>query len=94
MLQQRAPEDFVLGSGETHEVREFVELAFKYAGLELQWYGTGVEEKGMDKSSGKNASGSRPRVLQACRGGDPSFKPRNGQEQAWLVSGSGLCRPC
>ncbi|HUW69823.1 MAG TPA: GDP-mannose 4,6-dehydratase [bacterium] len=53
MLQQKIPEDFVLGSGETHEVREFVELAFEYAGFKLEWQGAGVEEKGIDKSSGR-----------------------------------------
>jgi len=52
MLQQDAPDDYVFGSGETHQVREFVELAFHYAGIDIAWKGRGIEEKGYDKSSG------------------------------------------
>ena len=50
MLQQDEPDDFVIATGETHSVREFVNLAFQYAGIELEWTGKGVEEKGMIKS--------------------------------------------
>ncbi|OGW46953.1 MAG: GDP-mannose 4,6-dehydratase [Nitrospirae bacterium GWC2_57_9] len=50
MLQQDKPEDFVIGTGESHTVREFVELAFHYAGLEIEWKGTGTEEKGVIRS--------------------------------------------
>ena len=50
MLQQDKPDDFVIATGETHSVREFVNLAFQYAGIELEWTGKGVEEKGMIKS--------------------------------------------
>ena len=50
MLQQDKPEDFVIGTGESHTVREFVELAFHYAGIELEWKGKGTEEKGIVKS--------------------------------------------
>ncbi|MDY0338199.1 MAG: GDP-mannose 4,6-dehydratase [Acholeplasmataceae bacterium] len=53
MLQTDTPDDFVIATGETHTVREFVTLAFKEAGVELVWEGFGVEEKGIDKSSGK-----------------------------------------
>ena len=53
ILQQEKPEDFVLATGETHTVREFVELAFKEAGIELEWSGLGIKEKGLDKKSGK-----------------------------------------
>ena len=50
MLQQDKPEDFVIGTGESHTVREFVELAFHYAGIELEWKGKGTEEKGIVRS--------------------------------------------
>ncbi len=50
MLQHDKPEDFVIGTGESHSVREFVELAFSYAGVEIEWKGTGVEEKGIIRS--------------------------------------------
>lgn len=53
MLQQEQPDDFVLASGETHPVREFVTLAFKEVGIEIDWKGEGENEKGIDKASGK-----------------------------------------
>ncbi|OLN32167.1 GDP-mannose 4,6-dehydratase [Desulfosporosinus metallidurans] len=53
MLQQKEADDYVIASGETHSVREFVELAFRHAGIELEWSGEGIEEKGIDKNSGK-----------------------------------------
>lgn len=53
LLQQDTPEDFVIATGETHEVREFVELAFKEAGIQVSWQGDGVEEKGIDQATGK-----------------------------------------
>jgi len=53
ILQHPTPEDFVIATGEYHSVREFAELAFKNAGIELKWEGTGVEEKGIDVKTGK-----------------------------------------
>lgn len=53
MLQQDTPDDYVIAMGETHSVREFVELAFKNVGIKLIWQGVGIEEKGMDADSGK-----------------------------------------
>lgn len=53
MLQHEKPEDFVIATGETHTVREFCTLAFKYAGIELVWQGSGINEKGIEKASGK-----------------------------------------
>lgn len=47
MLQHHTPEDFVIATGEYHSVREFCELAFKEAGIELYWTGEGVDEKGI-----------------------------------------------
>uniref|UniRef100_A0A336K246 GDP-mannose 4,6-dehydratase n=2 Tax=Culicoides sonorensis TaxID=179676 RepID=A0A336K246_CULSO len=51
MLQQDKPEDFVIATGETHSVREFVEQAFKYIGTEIEWRGTGLEEVGVEKGT-------------------------------------------
>ena len=48
MLQHEMPEDFVIATGEYHTVREFTDLAFKEAGVELRWEGEGVNEKGID----------------------------------------------
>ncbi len=53
MLQAEEPEDFVIATGVQHTVREFTTLAFKYAGMELEWQGKGLEEKGVDKATGK-----------------------------------------
>jgi GDPmannose 4,6-dehydratase len=53
MLQQKSPDDFVLATGETHTVREFIESAFKTAGYNLAWEGEGVHTKGIDRKSGK-----------------------------------------
>lgn len=53
MMQVDKPDDYVLATGETHSIRTFAELAFKQAGIELEWKGSGVDEKGIDKASGK-----------------------------------------
>ena len=53
MLQQDQPEDYVLATGEQRTVREFVNLAFGFCGIELDWQGSGVDEKGIDKATGK-----------------------------------------
>ena len=53
ILQAEAPDDFVLATGETRSVREFVEIAFAEVGRGIEWRGKGVEETGMDKKSGK-----------------------------------------
>jgi GDPmannose 4,6-dehydratase len=53
ILQQDKPGDYVLATNETHSVREFVELSFDEVGIELKWDGTGSDEKGYDKKTGK-----------------------------------------
>jgi len=53
ILQQDEPKDYVLATNETHTVREFVELAFAEVGVVIEWNGTGVDEKGIDKATGK-----------------------------------------
>ncbi|MGO4726637.1 MULTISPECIES: GDP-mannose 4,6-dehydratase [Inquilinus] len=52
IVQQDVPDDYVLATGETHTVREFVELAFRVAGRDIEWAGTGVDEKGLDARTG------------------------------------------
>ena len=52
ILQQEQPDDYVLATGETHSVREFVELAFAEVGRAIEWRGRGVEEKGVDARTG------------------------------------------
>lgn len=53
MLQHNEPDDFVVATGEQYSVRDFCTRAFKRAGIELSWEGTGVEEKGIDANTGK-----------------------------------------
>ena len=53
MLQKDEPDDFVVATGVQHSVREFCTLAFHYAGIELEFKGEGIDEKGIDKATGK-----------------------------------------
>lgn len=53
ILQNEKPEDYVIATGVQHSVREFCQLAFHYAGIELEFTGEGMEEKGIDKASGR-----------------------------------------
>lgn len=53
MLQQEQPDDFVIATGEYYSVRDFATLAFHHAGIELEWRDKGMNEKGIDKATGK-----------------------------------------
>ena len=53
ILQNEKPDDFVIATGEQHTVREFATLAFHYAGIDLKWEGKGIDEKGIDKATGR-----------------------------------------
>ena len=53
MLQQATPDDYVVATGEMHTVREFVELAFQNVDIAITWKGSGLEEVGVDSSTGK-----------------------------------------
>jgi GDPmannose 4,6-dehydratase len=76
MLQQDEPEDFVIASGRQHSVRYFVELAGRELGMEIEWRGEGVSEKGFDKNSGKCIVEVDPRYFRPAEVetllGDPS----------------------
>jgi GDPmannose 4,6-dehydratase len=76
MLQQDEPEDFVLATGETTEVRQFVQWAFEDVGIDLEWRGTGVDEKGYDGATGKCLVEVDPRYFRPTEVelllGDPS----------------------
>jgi GDPmannose 4,6-dehydratase len=76
MLQQPEPDDYVLATGETHSVREFVELAFAEVGRTIEWRGKGEQEKGVDARSGEvlveiDARYFRPSEVEFLLG-DPS----------------------
>lgn len=64
ILQQEKPDDYVLATNETHTVREFVELAFAEVGIEIEWKGEGVDEKGYDKNTGKLLVDVNPRYFR------------------------------
>lgn len=66
MLQHDKPEDFVIATGEMHTVREFATLAFKEAGIELEWKGVGVEEKGICKKTGNVCVEVSPKYFRPC----------------------------
>ena len=54
MLQQDEPDDYVIATGEQHSVREFVEIAAPFFGLNIEWKGKGIEEEGVDKITGRS----------------------------------------
>jgi len=64
ILQQDKPGDYVLATNETHTVREFVERAFAEVGIEIIWQGSGVDEKGIDKATGKVLVDINPRYFR------------------------------
>ncbi|VBB42021.1 GDP-D-mannose dehydratase, NAD(P)-binding [uncultured Desulfatiglans sp.] len=53
ILQQEKPDDYVIATGENHSVREFVECAFREVGMDLVWEGSGIDEVGIEKATGK-----------------------------------------
>ncbi len=73
MLQQDIPDDYVIATGETHTIKEFVEKAFTAGGFEIKWEGEKYEEKGIDKKSGEilveiNSDYYRPSEVQLLLG--------------------------
>jgi GDPmannose 4,6-dehydratase len=64
ILQQDVADDYVLATGETHTVREFVELAFRTVGREIDWVGQGVDEKGLDSRTGSPLIEIDPRYFR------------------------------
>ena len=66
ILQNDTPEDFVIATGEMHTVREFCTLAFQYLGMELDWQGSGTNEKGIDKSTGRVLVEVDPKYFRPC----------------------------
>lgn len=76
MLQMDRPDDFVIATGKAYTVRQFVEYAFQEIGIEIEWRGCGVEEKGYDKVSGRLRIEIDPRYFRPAEVeyllGDPS----------------------
>jgi GDPmannose 4,6-dehydratase len=85
MLQQPEPDDYVLATGETHTVREFTDHAFRELGIDLDWQGSGPDEKGVDKQNGKvlvavDADYYRPTEVDMLIGNPAKAKERLGWE--------------
>jgi GDPmannose 4,6-dehydratase len=76
MMQQDTPDDYVLATGETHSVREFVECAFAEVGQKISWSGKDLDEKGIDEKTGKTLVAVDPRYFRPTEVdlliGDPS----------------------
>lgn len=92
MLQQDKPQDYVIATGKTYTIREFVELAFKEVGIDIEWSGEGVNEKGIDKATGKELVLVNPKYFRPAEvellWGDPSkamkelnWKPKTSLEE-------------
>lgn len=92
MLQQDKPVDYVIATGKTYSIREFVELAFKEVGIEIVWSGEGLNEKGIDKATGKVLVVVNPKYFRQAEVelllGDPSkamrelnWKPKTSLEK-------------
>ena len=84
ILQQEEPDDYVLATGETHSIREFCELAFQEIGVAIQWQGQGVDEVGVDATTGKTLIKINPEFFRPSEVdlllGDPS---RAEKELGW-----------
>lgn len=64
MLQQDTPDDFVIATNETRTVREFVETAFKVAGIQIRWEGEGISEVGINEENGKTVVRVNPQFFR------------------------------
>jgi GDPmannose 4,6-dehydratase len=64
MLQQPTPEDFVIATGKQHSVRDFVAAAGAHLGMRIEWKGSGVEEEGIDKKTGRTLVRVDPRYFR------------------------------
>ena len=85
MLQQDTPEDYVISTGEQYSVREFVEKAAPYFGFDIEWYGEGEDEIGMDKNTKKtiiavNPKYYRPTEVETLLGDSTKAKEKIGWE--------------
>ena len=81
MLQNDSPKDYVIATNEQHSVREFIEESFKYFGETIEWTGSGIDEKGILQSSGKevieiNKKYFRPTEVETLLG-DPSLAEKD-----------------
>lgn len=95
MLQQEKPDTYVLSTGETHPIRDFVEEAGRFAGFNIEWQGEGVDEVGIDTKTGRTIVKVNPKFFRPAEVelliGDPS-KAENILGWKRKVSYSELCQ--
>ena len=84
ILQADEPDDFVLATGETRSVREFVELAFAEIGRRIEWRGKGVEETGVDTEIRQDRGAHRSRVFPSHRSRSSDRRRQQGAPEARL----------
>ena len=85
MLQQDQPDDFVIATGEQHSVREFVQLAADTLGMEINWQGSGVGEKGVENKTGKTIVAVDPRYFRPTEVETLLGNPAKAREQIGWV---------
>lgn len=89
MLQQEKADDYVIATGQTQSVRDFADLAFKYAGIELSWEGNGIEERGYNALSGEVLVEVDPRYFRPTEVelllGDPSKARKKLGWEPWVA---------
>ena len=86
ILQQDRPDDYVLATGESHSVREFVERAFRHAGVTISWQGTGVDEKGVDAATRAHPSRHRQSLFPSDGSRRTPRQSREGPRETRLAS--------
>ena len=86
MLQQDEPDDYVIATGETHTVREFCELAFARAGIDVEWRGERSRGAGHRARSGKVLRRDRSALPPADRGRAAARRRHQGEREARLVA--------
>ena len=92
IVQQEEPDDFVLATGEAHSVREFVELAFGEVDRRIEWRGEGVDETGIDQSSGRGCGAGRSGVFSTNRSRSLDRGSVQGASEARLAASDKLWR--
>ena len=84
ILQQDKPDDYVLATGETHTVREFIELAFAEVGRKIAWRGKGVDEEGAGRQDRRRAGQGRSALFPPHRSGSAAGRSQQGPQDAGL----------
>lgn len=85
MLQQETPDDYVIATGEMHSVREFIEKSFAHVGRKIEWQGKGVDEVGIDTTTGKIVIRIDPRYFRPAEVEQLLGSPEKARQQLGWV---------